>query len=132
MKLALILALALGSAWPATAGEEAAPAPVTVAKSALCTAISDKEPMDPRPSPAEFETRMQRIYFWNALTAVKPPRTVRHLWKRDGKTVSDVKLRVKHARSRMWSHAAAVRGEWTVDVVGEDGKVLAQAKFTVR
>lgn len=132
MKTALMAALALSLAVPSRAAEEKAPAPVAVVKSALCTAISDREPMDPQPSPARFETRMRRIYYWNALTAVKPPRTVRHVWKRDGKTVSDVKLKVKHARSRMWSHAAAERGDWTVDVVGEDGHVLAQAKFTVR
>lgn len=133
MSRAAWLALAF-LAWAAEPpSPEKGPPPVVVVKTALCTAINDREPLDPRTPPVEFESRMRWIYFWNVLEVERPPRTIKHVWSLAGKPVYTAKLPVKQARARTWSSKGSLaKGAWTVSVVDEDGKVLATSAFKVR
>ena len=125
------LALAAGS-WAAGPSAPGGGAGVTVVKGVLCTAIADREAADPRDSGAEYEARMDRIYYWNAAEVSRPPRTIRHVWSREGKALADIKLNLKNRKARTWSSKQVFPGDWKVEAVGEDGEVLAPAVFKVR
>ena len=110
----------------------AEPAPVTIVKGALCTAVSDREPVDPKESPAEYERSIERVYFWNSAHVAAPPQTVKHVWYWDGKQVGAVSLPLKHGRTRTWSSKTIAPGAWKVEAVSESGQVLQTFEFSVR
>lgn len=105
---------------------------LSVARGALCTAISDREPVDSRESPAEFDAELERIYFWNAVLVSTPPASIKHVWYREGKRVAEVPLTIRQARARTWSVKRISAGDWKVEAVADDGAVLHAVEFRVK
>lgn len=61
--------------------------------------------------------------------------TLLHVWFHGEKEVARIELPVKGERFRTWSKKripASWTGPWRVEVQTAEGKVLAQAKFTVK
>ena len=61
--------------------------------------------------------------------------TLKHRWSADGKVRFEIDLSVKFASPlyRQWSqkNLNGVKGNWTVEIVAEDGTVLKSVAFTV-
>lgn len=116
---------------PAPAAAPAAPvaASVVVARSAVCTAIQDREPVGTASAGVPIQAGM--VYFWNELKASVVPTTVKHRWSRDGKPAGESTLSLKHKKTRTWSTRKAGPGEWKVEVLSASGDVLRTAEFKV-
>ncbi|MFA6028933.1 MAG: DUF2914 domain-containing protein [Elusimicrobiota bacterium] len=109
--------------------QRAAPAPVVVARSAVCTAIQDREPVGAAAAGVPIQAGM--IYFWNELKASSVPTTVKHRWSRDGRPAGESTLSLKHRKTRTWSTRQAGPGDWKVEVLSSSGEVLRTAGFKV-
>ncbi len=114
--LPCLLALAL----PAIAGSALAD---HVARAQFTSGISDREPVD-RLDPIPGHSA--EVTFFTELRNLDG-RTVRHRWMHGGEAHAEVAFRVGGPRWRVWSSKQLLpdwHGEWTVEVVDEDGSVL--------
>ncbi|MBI5202968.1 MAG: DUF2914 domain-containing protein [Elusimicrobia bacterium] len=125
--LAAVLVLSSAAVW---AAEELPPVEIT--QGHLCTSIVDKQAADPKASGYEYAAGTDRVYFWNFANVAHPPATVKHVWWRDGKKLSEIRLELKHARNRTWTFKKVYRGAWKVETVSPEGIVLAVAEFKVK
>ncbi|MFC1522337.1 DUF2914 domain-containing protein [Elusimicrobiota bacterium] len=103
--------------------------PIQVAKMAVAIEIKDKDPVG---ESAELDSAVKRVWCWNKILAKSFPVTVRHVWYADKKKAGEVSLKIKAQSYRTWSNKTVWPGEWKVEVVSEDGKLLAARNFTVR
>jgi hypothetical protein len=59
---------------------------------------------------------------------------IKHVWYRDGKPVSEQVLKVRGEKWRTWSKRPVDResaGDWRVDVLDREGKLLKSVKFRI-
>lgn len=118
--LPCLLALAL----TVTAGTALAD---NVARAQFTSGISDREPVD-RLDPIPGDQR--EVTFFTELRNLDG-RTVRHRWLHAGETQAEVSFRVGGPRWRVWSSKQLLpdwHGEWSVEVVDEDGSVLGSRR----
>ncbi|HAH05064.1 MAG TPA: hypothetical protein DCM05_00840 [Elusimicrobia bacterium] len=118
--------LALTSAYAQTT----APADVSVSRSAVCTAIQDREPSGTQESGA-YPVGVGVIYYWTEIQAKTVPIAIKHRWSREGKVSAEIELSVKNPRTRTWSTKKIVPGAWKVEVVTAADEVLKSAEFNV-
>jgi len=116
----------------ATAGVAAAKpaAELTIARSAVCTGINDREPSGTVEN-AELKADVGVAYFWTEVQAKDVPTTIKHRWSRDGKQMAEIELAVKYPRTRTWSTKKIVAGAWKVEAVSASGEVIKSAEFKV-
>ncbi len=94
-----------------------------VARAQFTSGISDREPVD-RLDPIPGDR--SEVTFFTELRDLGG-RTVTHRWIHGGETHAEVPFRVGAPRWRVWSSKQLLpdwHGEWTVEVVDEDGSVL--------
>ena len=104
----------------------------TISRSALCTAIADREPVGALDKePYEFKADVGKVYFFNEAKVQNPPQTITHKWYLDDKPVAEIKLELKSPRARTWSSKNVGPGSWKVEAVSDSGKVLGSASFKV-
>ena len=99
----------------------------------VCTNVSNRKPVNGAETFSLAETG--RVYTWMRVSGVKPPQMVKHVYLRNGNVVATVKLKLKYASMRTWSRktfkASQAIGDWKVQVITEQGDVLAEKAFTV-
>jgi hypothetical protein len=110
---------------PAAAADNA----VTVDSMVFATALDSRNPVG---EAKEFAESISRVICLTKLSVAVPPATVKHIWYRNGQKLLEVPLTVNHASGRYWSQKNVIPGEWKVEVVGDDGNVLASKIFTVK
>jgi hypothetical protein len=104
----------------------------TATRSALTqftTAIENREPID---QVTFVENDVRKIFFFSDLRSLTGT-TVFHRWIYDGKTRANVEFNVKGPRWRIWSSKELEPewvGDWTVEVLTEDGETIASETFT--
>ncbi len=135
-RIGRLLALALiASALPSiAAAQEAADAPVIAAQvpSALAqftTAVENREPID---QVTFVSNDVQKIYFFSDLRGLDG-RSVTHRWIHGGETKAEVVFEVRGPRWRVWSSKELLEdwlGDWTVEIVTDEGEVIAAETFT--
>jgi hypothetical protein len=102
------------------------------ARSALTqftTAIENREPVD---QVTFVENDVHKIFFFSDLRRLDGA-TVFHRWIYAGKTQANVEFAVMGPRWRVWSSKELDPesvGDWTVEVMTEDGETLASETFT--
>jgi len=99
-----------------------------VARAQFTTAIEDREPVDQL---TQVGDELERVYFYTEIHN-RADTSITHRWSHDGKLASDVKLDIGADRWRTWSSKGmdpSRAGEWTVDVLDEDGRVLGSWQF---
>jgi hypothetical protein len=109
---------------------ETAPAPSgRVTRSALTTAVIDREPQD------AVETlsndNVQIFYFTDVRDATGE--TITHRWEWMGRVMAEVPFAVRGPRWRVHSSKnlePSWLGEWTVTAVDSSGRTLSQDRFT--
>jgi Family of unknown function (DUF5924)/Protein of unknown function (DUF2914) len=115
------------------------PAPLFVARSALARGVVDAEPVDvlgTSLSAGDLEGLV-------AFTAVYAPaglhQPIAHVWRREGRVVSVVKLAPIHGGrregfrtfSRRTVAPSQAEGRWSVDVVTDSGQLIGRLRFRV-
>ena len=103
-----------------------------VTEMVIATAIEDREPVAPG---SLFSKDAERLVCHSRM-ASEVATTVTHIWYRNGELMASIPLHIGAAASwRTWSSKAmfpAIAASWRVDIVAEDGTLLAQADFTVQ
>ncbi|NIP73247.1 MAG: DUF2914 domain-containing protein [Gammaproteobacteria bacterium] len=100
----------------------------SVARSTFTTAIDNREPVDRLHS---LGLEQGKIYYFTELRDLGG-HTVTHRWMYGGQVMAEVSFDVGGPRWRVWSSKDLVpgwSGEWTVEVVADDGQVLAEDSF---
>lgn len=134
MRTAAAAALALALAAPGPLGAQDAAgdtARLDVAGAVITTGVQDRMPTDTLSSvPAD----VGRVYLWTRVTGARGETRVAHVWYHGDRQRARVELRVASPDWRTWSSKEIVpswTGDWRVEVVGPDGRVLETASFTV-
>lgn len=102
-----------------------------VARAVLTSGISKREPIDKLGAQVSADDGKKNLFFFTEIVDLKGG-TVTHRWKREGKTVANMKFRVGSDRYRVYSNksiAPADTGEWQVEIVDAQGKTLQVANF---
>lgn len=95
----------------------------TVAREQFTSEVSNREPTD---SLDTVSVSQGKVFFFTDLRDFAG-QTVTHHWMHDGKDVADVDFHVGGPRWRVWSSKKlndSMTGQWTVQVLGEDGSVI--------
>ena len=102
-----------------------------VTEMVIATAIEDREPVAPG---TLFSKDAERLVCHSRM-ASEVPTTITHVWYRNGEQMASIPLHIGAAASwRTWSSKAmppSMAASWRVDIVAEDGTLLAQTDFTV-
>jgi hypothetical protein len=93
------------------------------------TAVEDREPID---QVTFVSNDVRKIFFFSDLRGLQGHR-VTHRWIHDGEVVAEVGFEVGGPRWRVWS-SKDLRpdwlGDWTVEIVTDEGEVIAAETFT--
>jgi hypothetical protein len=120
------------SAETATAEAEAVERSITVAESAVCTGISDKQPDG---TATEFSKDVPKIYYWTKITGAKSEEAVKHVWYQGDNVIGEISLNVKTPSFRTWSSKTVypgLEGALSVAVIDASGNVLKKDEFTIK
>ena len=116
---------------PCVALAEASTAPLKITELAVTTKIVRGKPIDSvhRISSASVKA----LYCFTRLTSKSGEETtIKHVWYRDGEKVGVYELPVKGERWRTYSKKAVdkgLTGDWRVDVLDSEDKLLKSVKF---
>lgn len=104
---------------------------IEVAEAAICRAVVDREPIDIRTS---FDSWVGKLYCFTKITGAHTPINITHVWYFGYTERARVNLSVRssswrtHSSKRIQTHEI---GDWHVDVLGPDGRVLRSLQFKV-
>jgi hypothetical protein len=93
------------------------------------TGVENREPVD---QVTFVENDIQTIYLFSDLRRLAG-QTVTHRWSYKGETMAEVAFQVRGQRWRVWSSKQLHLdwlGDWTVEIVSQDGEVFAAETFT--
>jgi Protein of unknown function (DUF2914) len=130
-KIVVLSVLMMVLASPCVALAEGPPPPLKITEMAVTTKIVRGNPIDSvhRISSASVKA----LYCFTRLTSESGEETtIKHVWFRDGAKVGEYELPVKGERWRTYSKKAVdkgLTGEWRVDVLDSEGKLLKSVKF---
>ena len=131
---AAVLALMTLQTGPASGAEGVEAAAAVERPSALAqftTSVEDREPVD---QITFVDNDVRRIFFFSDLRGLAG-RTVTHRWMHEGEVRAEVAFDVRGPRWRVWSSKALLEGwlgDWTVEIVADDGEVIAAETFTYK
>jgi hypothetical protein len=89
--------------------------------------VENKEPVDEGTSFAAGE----KVWVWSRVTEAQGT-TIKHVWKRDGKDEWTANLKVKSNKYTTHSRRNVRAGEYTVEVLAEDGTKIGEVSFSVK
>jgi len=93
------------------------------------TAVENREPVD---QVTFVANDARKIIFFSDLRGMNG-QTIFHRWVFKGETVAEVPFTVGGPRWRVWSSKELLEewiGDWTVEIVSEEGEVIAAETFT--
>ncbi len=109
---------------------EPQPGSVAVRDLVMARGIVDREPADPT---ATFSPGDGRAFAHARIYNPGEPTAVSFVWLYDDALYATVDMKVgTSVRWRTWSSAEVWLGEWRVQIVSADGKILAENAFTVQ
>jgi hypothetical protein len=106
-----------------------AESPVSVDEIVFARSVESREPVG---AAKEFEASITQVFCWTKLSARTPPVTVKHVWYNAGRKLLEVPLTLNHSSGRYWSVKNVSTGDWTIEVVGANGKVFGSGSFKVK
>ena len=104
---------------------------VVVQKYSFCERVEKREPVGVK---KVFSSDISRVYLWTTITGAEQPTKIKHVWYHKKKKMLEIKLDVKYKRTRTWSYKnifPELTGDWYVEVVKEDGKVIGKFAFKI-
>lgn len=102
---------------------------VRVALAQFTTAIENREPID---QVTFVQNDVRKVFFYTDLRGLEG-QTINHRWLYDGTVRADVAFEVRGPRWRVWSSKQMLPdliGDWTVEIVTQEGEVIASETFT--
>ncbi len=111
--------------------EEVSPTTVPNAVAQFTTAVEDREPVD---QVTFVGNDVRKIFFFSDLRELGG-RTVTHRWLHGDVVRAEVAFEVQGPRWRVWSSKELLEdwlGDWTVEIVTDDGEVIAAETFTYK
>jgi len=106
------------------------PMPNTVVRRAvICSGVSNHEPID---SLTTVPHGVGKVFFVTEVAGLEG-KTITHRWTKDGNKMADIRISIASNRYRCHSSrsVAGRSGNWTVQVLDDDGDVIAERRFTV-
>ncbi len=103
---------------------------VEVVDAAICRNVQDRQPVEPGSS---FPADVGKIYCWSKIKDGQDM-MVKHVYYRDNKEMAAAELQVRSPMFRTYSTKTilpAWTGQWRVDIVDPEGKVLKSLDFTI-
>jgi hypothetical protein len=100
-----------------------------VARAVFTSAVEDREPVD---KVTTLNNDHDKIVFFTDVRNMSG-HIVTHRWIYQGETMAEVEFGIGGPRWRVWSSKSLLpkwTGEWTVEVVDEQGNVIDEAGFT--
>lgn len=105
---------------------------VTIVEMVLSKGISDGEPLEPA---AQVSLSQGKIYTWTKVKANNTPTFIKHVYYHEGKKLTEITLDIKFPSFRTWSEKTLkgnwTLGQWRVEVISPDDKLLVSKEFTV-
>ena len=100
-----------------------------VARAVICTGVSNHEPTD---SLVTVPPTMSKVFFFTEIVGMEG-KTITHRWIKDGTRVADIRISVATNRYRCHSSRSVEGkpGDWSVQVLSEDGERLVERSFVV-
>lgn len=105
---------------------------VTVDDIEICTAVTDRQPVG---TDTTFTNDVGQLYCFTKLSSDQDTTAISHVWYYGDKEMARVEVSMKAQTWRTWSSKNIVSdwtGDWRVDVLAPDGKVVASKKFVVK
>ena len=101
----------------------------SVKRAIICTGITNHEPTD---SLSNVPATTGKVFFFTEVSGLEG-KTITHRWMKDGAKVADVRISVASNRYRCHSSrsVSGKTGNWTAQVLDEDGKMLREVAFIV-
>ena len=99
-----------------------------VARAQFTTAVEGREPMDRIET---LDSSHGRVYFFSEIRGGQG-QTITHRWLYQGRTMAEVSFEIGGPRWRVWSSKTLIPawiGTWTVQVVDDEGRILAERRF---
>jgi len=93
--------------------------------------IKNKEPVGVSDS---FPNTIKKVYCWTKIRAFKVPTYVVHNWYYKNRLMASVKLDITYPVFRTWSSKKIFKnwiGKWRVEVLDEDGNIIALKEFEI-
>lgn len=106
--------------------------PTLTVTATVCTAIEDREPVGAGDT---FPATVGKLYCHTLVEGAQEPTTVTHVWYYGEKKMAEVSLTVGSARWRTWSSKRIMKswtGEWRVEILDEEGKLLTTISFQIQ
>jgi hypothetical protein len=100
-----------------------------VRRAVVCTSISNHEPTD---SLTLVPSSTGKVFFFTEIAGLEG-KTITHRWIKDGTKVADIRISIASNRYRCHSSrsVSGKTGDWSVQVLDEDGDQLMERQFTV-
>lgn len=73
----------------------------------------------------------EKVWVWSRVLGAEG-QTIKHVWKRDGKDDWTANLKIKSNKWTTHSRRKVRAGEYTVEVVAEDGTKIGEVSFSVK
>lgn len=122
-KLAMILLMLCGLPAVALALE--------VSEAVITTQVSDRAPVD---AIQTYPASVERLFCFTRVTGAGEDTSITHVWSLRGVEMSRIELPVRSGDWRTWSSKTIFpgsAGEWRVDVLDAEGKLLKTVVFTL-
>lgn len=97
----------------------------------VCTGVEERLPVGESDT---FADSVGTLFCYTDIKGMGDSTTVSHVWYHGENRRADVKLNVRGYRWRTWSTKVIQQdwtGDWRVDVVSSDGKILKSKRFRI-
>jgi len=97
----------------------------------VSTGVEDRQPVGESDT---FADSVGTLFCYTEIRGMGDSTTVSHVWYHGENRRADVKLNVRGYRWRTWSTKVIQKdwtGDWRVDVVSADGKILKSKRFRI-
>ncbi|CAM4282330.1 DUF2914 domain-containing protein [Pseudoalteromonas byunsanensis] len=104
-----------------------------VSRAVLTTGIADREPIDVLKEHLEQTDFTEKLFFFTEINNMQG-QTVQHLWFHQDQLMAEIPLQISSIRFRTYSSKNIMpsqTGPWRVEVVTEQGQLLAQKSFRI-
>ncbi|MDO9513285.1 MAG: DUF2914 domain-containing protein [Elusimicrobiota bacterium] len=106
--------------------------PKVSAELMIARAISDHQAVD---AGTDFNKDIGILHCWSLIRTDNIPITIKHIWYFENKKISEIPLTVKSKSYRTFSSKKIPpdwTGQWRVDVVDDNNRIIQTAKFSVK
>ncbi len=105
---------------------------ISIEEAVICKDVVDRTPVEPGDV---FPQSVERVYCFTKVVGATAGENITHNWYFGGNQMASVSLAVQSYAWRTYSSKRILpewTGEWTVDVVAQDGTVLKKIIFLVQ